>query len=95
MEGADFDANSTLQTLFTDISDVTCVTITISDDGAFESNHTFTVTLSSLEIDGGITDPNLAVTSPSSTEVTIIDNDGKALNCWKTLRECTIESHSK
>ncbi len=89
MEGADFEANSTLQALFTDISDVSCVTVTIIDDDAFESNHTFTVTLSSLEIDGGISDPNLAVTSPSSTEVTIIDNDGKTLNSRKSLYECT------
>ncbi len=89
MEGVDFDADSNLQAVFTDISDVSCVAVAITDDDAFESNHTFTVTLSSLEIDGGISVPNLAVTSPSSTEVTIIDNDGKTLNSRKSLCECT------
>ncbi len=79
MEGDDFDEGTPLQAIFTDISDVFCVTVNINDDDTFESNHTFTATLSSLEIDGGISDPNLAVTTPSSTVVTIIDNDGKAL----------------
>ncbi len=63
--------------MFTSISDESCVTITINDDSVFEGNHTFTVSLSNLEIKGGTSDPNLSVGSPSSTTITITDNDGE------------------
>ncbi len=76
-EGDDFSASSPLRAVFASISDESCVTITINDDNVFESNHTFTTFLTSLEIDGGTSDPNLSVGSPDSTTVTITDNDGK------------------
>ncbi len=76
-EGDDFSASSPLQAVFASISDESCVTITINDDNVFESNHTFTTHLTSLEIDGGTSDPNLSVGSPDSTAVTITDNNGK------------------
>ncbi len=76
-EGDDFGASSPLQAVFASISDESCVTITINDDNVFESNHTFSTHLASLEIDGGTSDPNLSVGSPAYTTVTITDNDGK------------------
>ncbi len=76
-EGDDFSASSPLQAVFASISDKSCVTITINDDNVFESNHTFTNTLTSLEIDGGTSDPNLSLGSKVYATVIITDNDGK------------------
>ena len=81
MEGDDFNAAGPLQVLFTNISDVSCFNITIIDDDAFESNHSFTLHLINLEIDGGTSDSNLGV-GFVYTEIIITDNDGKIHDCF-------------
>ncbi len=54
---------------------LSCANVTIDDDSAFESNHSFRVELDNLVVVSA--DPLLVIDSPNSTIITILDNDGK------------------
>ena len=57
--------------------DMTCINITIIDDEIFESNHTFQVQLTSIELTLSIAaDPPPTIGSSRTTTITILDNDG-------------------
>ena len=53
-----------------------CANVTIIDDDALEGNHSFTVTVSSLELSPGGMYSGLEIGMPSSATVNIMDNDG-------------------
>ena len=53
-----------------------CADVTIIDDNAVEGNHSFTVTVTGLELDPGGEYSELRIGTPSSAQVNIIDNDG-------------------
>ncbi len=58
-------------------SNISCASINISDDSSFESDHTFSVDLNLIELDPATAaNPQPVIDSPSSANVTIIDNDG-------------------
>ncbi len=57
---------------------LSCANVTIDDDSAFESNHSFIVELDNLEVSSVISaDPLPVIDNPNSTTITILDNDGK------------------
>ncbi len=57
---------------------LSCADITIDEDFAFESNHSFIVELDNLEVSSVISvDPLPVIDNPNSTIITILDNDGK------------------
>ena len=63
-------SHTSLQTVVTDVNGFTiCVNVAIVDNTVYETNETFTVSLSS-------NDSTLNITRDSA-QVTIIDNDGK------------------
>ena len=63
--------------------DTSCANITIIDDTSFESDHSFTVHLTSVELESGGTDPLLDVGMPAYATVNIEDNDRES-----TLLQC-------
>ena len=56
-------------------SDTSCANITIIDDASFESDHSFSVNVTSVELESGGTDAILSIGVPSYTTIYIEDND--------------------
>ena len=63
--------------------DISCANITIIDDASFESDHSFTVHVTSVELESGGADPLLSIGMPAYATINIEDND-----CESTLLEC-------
>ena len=55
--------------------DISCANITIIDDASFESNHSFSVNVTSVELESGGTDVLLSIGMPSYATINIEDND--------------------
>ena len=87
VQNMDYSINSAADTLsvtFSAGSAVTgttaCANVTIIDDAALEGNHSFTVTVSNLELSPGGVYSGLEIGTPSSATVNIIDDDGMIHN---------------
>ena len=63
--------------------DTSCSNITIIDDASFESDHSFSVHVTSVELESGGTDPLLDVGVPVYATINIEDNDRES-----TLLQC-------
>ena len=63
--------------------DASCSNITIIDDASFESDHSFSVHVTSVELESGGTDPLLDVGVPAYATINIEDNDRES-----TLLQC-------
>ena len=63
--------------------DTLCASITIIDDASFESDHNFTVHVTSVELESGVADPLLDVGMPAYATINIEDNDRES-----TLLQC-------
>ena len=73
-DGTDFSLSSVAASLsFTTDSEQVCTDITIIDDSSFEGDLSFSVQISS-------TDDNVQTAAPSSTTITILEDDGKENN---------------
>ena len=76
----DYSAADPLSVTFPAVSSVSgttaCANVAIIDDAALEGNHSFTVTVSSLELSPGGVYSGLEIGTPSSATINIIDNDG-------------------
>jgi len=76
----DYSAADPLSITFPAVSSVNgttaCANVTIIDDAALEGNHSFTVTVSSLELSPGGEYSGLEIGTPSSATINIIDNEG-------------------
>ena len=64
-------------------NDTSCAIITIIDDASFESDHSFSVLVTSVEVESGGTDPLLDVGMPAYATIYIEDNDRES-----TLLQC-------
>ena len=58
-----------------------CAQITILDDLTFEGPHSFSVEVSTVEIESDGTDPLLAIGTVSSAAIYVEDNDSKSFSC--------------
>ena len=56
-------------------NDTSCANITIIDDASFESDHSFSVNVTSAELDLGGAEPLLDVGMPAYATINIEDND--------------------
>ena len=56
-------------------NDTSCAIITIIDDASFESDHSFSVNVTSVELESGGTDAILSIGVPSYATIYIEDND--------------------
>ena len=76
--GSDFGASEPLEVTFmvgAMQSDTSCANITIIDDASFESDHSFSVNVTSVELESGGTDAILSIGVPSYATIYIEDND--------------------
>ena len=77
---SDYSADSPLEVTFMSGSamqnSTSCAQISIIDDLTFEGPHSFTVEVSTVEIESDGTDPLLTIGATSSATVIIGDNDG-------------------
>ena len=77
---SDYSADSPLEVTFMSGSafqnSTSCAQITILDDLTFEGPHSFSVGVSTVEIESDGTDPLLTIGATSSATVIIGDNDG-------------------
>ena len=62
-----------------------CAIITIIDDASFESDHSFTVHVTSVELESGGTDLLLDIGMPAYATINIEDNE-----CESTLLQCNF-----
>ena len=80
MEGSDYSAADPLEVTFMSGSamqnSTSCAQIAILDDLTFEGPHSFSVEVSTVEIESDGTDPLLTIGTMSSAMVYIEDNDG-------------------
>ena len=78
---SDYSADNPLEVTFWSGSamqdSTSCAQITILDDLTFEGPHSFSVEVSTVEIESDGTDPLLTISTMSSAMVHIEDNDGK------------------
>ena len=78
--GMDYSAADPLSVTFPAVSSVSgttaCANVSIIDDDTLEGNHSFTVTVSSLELSPGGEYSGLQIETPSSATINIVDNDG-------------------
>ena len=63
--------------------DTSCANITIIDDASFESDHIFSVHVTSIELESGGTDPLLDIGMSAYATINIEDNE-----CESTLLQC-------
>ena len=81
MEGSDYSAADPLEVTFISGSamqnSTLCAQISIIDDDVFEGPHSFSVEVSTVEIESDGTDPLLTIGTISSATIIIGDNDGK------------------
>ena len=86
VQGQDYDASDPLEVTFMAgamQNDTSCANITIIDDASFESDHSFTVHVTSVELELGGTDPLLSIGMPAYATINIEDNE-----CESTLLQC-------
>ena len=86
VQGQDYDASDTLEVTFMAgamPNDTSCANITIIDDASFESDHSFSVNVTSVELELGGTDPLLSIGMPAYATINIEDNDRES-----TLLQC-------
>ena len=78
---SDYSADSPLEVTFMSGSamqdSTSCAQISIIDDLTFEDSHSFTVEVSTVEIESDGTDPLLTIGTVSSAAIYIEDNDSK------------------
>ena len=82
----DYSVSGTLEVTFMTgamQNDTSCANITIIDDTSFESDHNFTVHVTSVELESGGTDPLLDIGMPAYATINIEDNDRES-----TLLQC-------
>ena len=81
MEGSDYSTANPLEVTFMSGSAMqnssSCAQITIIDDVTFEGPHSFSMEVSTVEIESDGTDPLLTIGTMSSAIVYIADNDCK------------------
>ena len=81
VEGLDYSAADPLEVTFMSGSAIqnstSCAQISIIDDFTFEGPHSFSVEVSTVEIESDGTDPLLTIGTMSSATVYIADNDSK------------------
>ena len=81
MEGSDYSTANPLEVTFMSGSamqnSTSCAQISIIDDLTFEGPHSFSVEVSTVEIESDGTDPLLTIGTTSSATVIIGDNDCK------------------
>ena len=78
VQGEDYSVPGTLEVTFMAGAmqdDTSCANITIIDDASFESDHSFTVHVTSVELESGAADPLLDVGMPAYATINIEDND--------------------
>ena len=86
VQGEDYSVSGPLEVTFMAGAmqdDTSCSIITIIDDASFESDHSFTVHVTSVELESGGTDPLLNVRVPAYATINIEDNDRES-----TLLQC-------
>ena len=86
VRGEDFIASDPLEVTFMVRAmqdDISCANITIIDDASFESDHSFSVNVTSVELEPGGTDPLLSIGMPAYATINIEDNE-----CESTLPQC-------
>ena len=80
VEGSDYSTADHLEVTFMSGSAIqnstSCAQISIIDDLTFEGPHSFSVEVSTVEIESDGTDPLLTIGATSSATVIIGDNDG-------------------
>ena len=64
-------------------NDTSCANITIIDDDSFESDHSFTVHVTSVMLESSGTDPLLSIGMRTYATINIEDNE-----CESTLPQC-------
>ena len=57
--------------------DTSCANITIINDASFESNHSFSVNVTGVELESGGTDVLLSIVIPSLTTIKIMDDESE------------------
>ena len=87
VQGQDYSVLGTLEVTFMAgamQNDTSCAIITINDDASFESDHSFTVHVTSVELESGGTDPLLSIGMPTYATINIEDNDRESslLQCY-------------
>ena len=86
VQGQDYDSSDPLEVTFMAgamQNDTSCANITIIDDASFESDHSFSVNVTSVELELGGTDPLLSIGMPAYATINIEDNE-----CESTLLQC-------
>ena len=58
-------------------SDTACADVTIINDDALEGDHSFTVSMTELELESGGTDPLLSIGMPSMATINIMDDESE------------------
>ena len=80
MRDSDYSAANPLEVTFMSGSamqgSTSCAQITILDDLTFEGPHSFSVEVSTVEIESDGTDPLLTIGTVSSAVIYVADNDG-------------------
>ena len=83
VEGSDYSTANPLEVTFTSGSamqnSTSCAQVTILDDDTLEGQHSFSVEVSTVEIESDGTDPLLSIGTMSSAMVYIADNDSKVV----------------
>ena len=78
VQGQDYSVPGTLEVTYLVVAmqnDTSCTIIAIIDDASFESDHSFTVHVTSVELESGGTDPLLDVGMPTYATINIEDSD--------------------
>ena len=57
--------------------DTSCANITIINDASFESNHSFSVNVTGVELESGGTDVLLSIVIPSLATIKIMDDESE------------------
>ena len=90
VEGSDYSTADPLEVTFMSGSAIqnstSCAQISIIDDLIFEGPHSFSVEVSTVEIESDGTDPLLTIGTTSSAAVIIGDNDGKPFSYVLCMR---------
>ena len=84
INGTDFSLSSVSSSLtFTTDSEQVCADITIVDDSSYEGDLSFSVQISSTS-----TDENVQTAAPSSTTITILEDDGEENSYSSIISQC-------
>ena len=72
--------------------DLSCANITIIDDASFESDHSFSVNVTNVELESGGTDALLSIGVPSYATIYIEDNDREFASLLSVLKTSTTNT---